>query len=84
MLRQPFGSSPCPASGPQHPAFARFDVGAFDRGPGNPVRGLFLPEFTCMRGVGMIEGFAIDVLGVIGQMSPDRCRQIGICSIWHN
>ncbi len=47
------------------------------------MRGLFLPDIAGMRGVGMIEGFAVDVLGVIGKMYPDGVRQIGICSIRH-
>jgi hypothetical protein len=36
-----------------------------------------------MRGVGMIESLAIDVLGVFGQMMPDRRRQIGVRLIRH-
>lgn len=32
------------------------------------MRGLFLPDIADMRGIGMIEGFAVDVLGMIRKM----------------
>jgi hypothetical protein len=47
------------------------------------VRGLFLAGITCMLGVGVIEGLAVDVLGVIGKMRPDGSREIGVCWEWH-
>ncbi len=73
-LRSP--SAPC---GVRNPALADFDVGPLDGGPGNPVRGFFLPDIAVIRRVGVIESLAIDVLGVIGEMSPDGTGQIGIC-----
>lgn len=47
------------------------------------MRGLFPAHIAGMRSVGMIEGFAIDILGVIRKMSPDGIGKVVIRSIGH-
>jgi threonine synthase len=48
------------------------------------MRGLLLPPFAGMRGKGVIEGLAINILRVIGQIVLDRQRQVGVGSIGHS
>lgn len=45
--------------------------------------GLFLPVLARMRGIGMIERFAINILSMVWQMRPNRMRQIIVAAIWH-
>src|SRR6516225_1930695 len=66
------------------PAAADLNEGAFDRRPGDAVRRFLLARIAAMRGEGMIESFAIDVLGVRRQMCLYRSRQIIVRSIWHS
>lgn len=47
-----------------NPAIADFDVRAFHSGPGDTMRRLFLARFAGMRGVGMVEGLPINILGM--------------------
>jgi hypothetical protein len=47
------------------------------------VRGLFLAGIACMRGKGMIECLAIDILRMVRQMLSNRRREIGIRRIGH-
>ena len=47
------------------------------------MRGLFPARIAGMRSVGVIEGFAIDILGVIRKMSPDGIGKVVIPSIGH-
>src|SRR5579864_13766 len=68
---------------PADPGISHLDVRSLDRGPGDAMGCLFLPPFDGMGGVGVIEGLAIDVLGVRGQMRADRNRQINIGPIGH-
>ena len=42
------------------------------------MRGLFLAHIAFVRGVGVVERLAVDVLGMIRQVGPDRSRQIVI------
>jgi hypothetical protein len=65
----------------RNPASADLDVGALHCGPRDAMRGLFLAHITGTRRVGMIEGFAIDILGAIRKMSPDGIGKIIIRSI---
>jgi len=65
------------------PVFTGLDVRTFHRRPGDPVRGFLLPGFPRMRGIGVIERLAINILGVFGKMSPDGSRQISIRWIGH-
>jgi hypothetical protein len=48
------------------------------------MRGFFLPRIAGMGGEGVIESFAIDILRMVGQMSPNRNRQIDVRLIWHD
>jgi len=45
--------------------------------------GLLLPRITRMRGIGMIERLAVDVLRMFRQMMTNRWRQIGIDRVRH-
>lgn len=47
------------------------------------MRCFLLARVAHMRRMGMIEGLAIDVLSMLGQVSLDRGRQIGIKCVWH-
>jgi len=53
------------------PLVVCFDVGSFDGGPGDYVRPFFAIEFSGVRRVSVIERFAINILGVFGQMASD-------------
>ena len=48
------------------------------------MSGFLLADIAGMRCVGVIEGFAINILRVIGQMNPDGRGKIVICSIRHD
>ena len=37
-----------------------------------------------MGGEGVIESFAIDILRMVGEMRPNRNRQINVRLIWHD
>jgi hypothetical protein len=65
------------------PCAACFCVASFDRCPGDPVCGFLLSWVSSMGGKRVIEGFAVDVLCVRGQVIPDRCGKITILSVWH-
>lgn len=52
------------------------DMGSLDRRPRGPVREFFLPAVVRMRGKSVIEGLAIDFLGVAWQMILDRERKV--------
>ena len=80
MTRPP---SPCPTRAACNPASAGLDVGALHRRPRDAMRGLFPAHIAGMRSVGVIEGFAIDILGVIRKMSPDGIGKVVIPSIGH-
>ena len=58
-------------------------VSSFDGGPGCAVRDLLLPHVAAMRGKGMIEGLAIDILRMRGQVAANRRREVGVGAIWH-
>jgi len=45
--------------------------------------GLFLAHISDMCGIGMIEGLAIDVLGMVWKMSPDGIGKIVVRPIGH-
>ena len=76
-------SAYCRLTLPRNPNIASFDVAAFDGRPGDHMGALFAIEFAGMGGEGVIEGFAVDVLRVAGQVVPDRRRQIAIDTIRH-
>ena len=57
---------------PRNPAVARLDIGSLYGGPGDPMRGFFLPRIAGMGGEGVIESLAIDILRMVGKMRPDR------------
>jgi len=67
----------------RNPTIAHLDVGSLHGGPGDPVRGFFLPGIAGMGGEGVIESLAIDVLRMIGKMRPNRNGQIVVRLIWH-
>ncbi len=48
------------------------------------MRGFFLPRIAGMGGEGVIESFAIDILRMVGEMRPNRNRQINVRLIWHD
>src|SRR6516162_109491 len=58
-------------------------VGALDRRPGDAVRGLLLARIAYVRREGMIEGLAVDVLGVWRNVCLHRRRQIAVGTVWH-
>jgi len=47
------------------------------------VRAFLLARITQVRGEGMIEGFAVNVLGVRRKVCLHRRRQIAIGTVWH-
>ena len=47
------------------------------------MRGFFLPRIAGMGGEGVIEGLAIDILRMVGEMRPNRNGQIDVRLIWH-
>ena len=51
------------------PLIAQFDVRSLDRGPGDPMGNFLLPHIAGMRGKGVVEGFAVDILRVIRKAS---------------
>ena len=51
--------------------------------PGDHVRPLFAIEFSGMRRVRVIERFAVNIVGVLGQMFSDTRGQIGVHSVGH-
>ncbi len=53
----------------RHPLLVELDVGSLHRRPCGPVRDLFLPHVSRVRGNGMVEGFALDVLRVRREMT---------------
>src|SRR5262249_8171272 len=59
------------ASRQRHPLVANLFVGSFDGGPRGAVRDLLLPHVAAMRGKGMIEGLAIDILRMWGQVAAN-------------
>ena len=65
------------------PTCRLLDVGALDRRPGDHMRALFAVDLAGMRGIGMVERLAIDVLRMLGQMVAHGRRQIVIDAIWH-
>ena len=67
----------------RNPIVAELDVGPLHGGPGNAMGRLFLPAFAGMRGPGVVERLAINVLRMVGQMIAHRRRQIVIDSIRH-
>jgi hypothetical protein len=69
------------AAGACNPTAADLHVGPLDCGPGDPMRRLFLAQFGDMRGKGVIEGLAVDGLGVRRQMGLDRRGKIAVGSI---
>jgi hypothetical protein len=47
------------------------------------VGDFLLPGVTGMRGEGVIEGFAVNILRMVRQMVADRRRKIDIGTVWH-
>lgn len=62
---------------------AVLDIGSLDGGPGDAVRGFFLPDVAGVRREGVIEGGAIDVLRMGRKVVADRCGKVGIGAVWH-
>ena len=60
-----------------------FLVLALHRGPGDTECGFLPARIMGVRGVGVIEGLAEDVLSVFGQMRTDGRRQVGVDRIGH-
>ena len=58
-------------------------VAAFHRRPGDHMRALLAIDLAGMRGISMIEGIAVEVLGLRRQVIAHRCRQIEIVAIRH-
>ena len=54
-----------------NPLVVCLDVGPFDGGPSNHVRPLLAIEFSGVRRVSVIERFAVNILGVFGQIFSD-------------
>ena len=54
-----------------NPLVVCFDVGPFDGGPSNHVRPFLAIEFSGVRRVSVIERFAVNILGVFGQIFSD-------------
>ena len=66
-----------------NPAAADLHVGPLDRRPGDPMRRLFLVQFADMRGKGVIEGLAVDILSMWRQMGLHRSGKVTVGSIRH-
>ena len=71
------------ARGAGDPAPTFLDVGAFHRRPRNAMRRLFLSRIAGMLREGVIEGLAINGLGMIGKMRLDGSGKIVVGSVWH-
>src|SRR5665213_741200 len=58
-------------------------VAAFHRRPGDHMRALLAIDLAGMRRISMIEGIAVEVLGLRRQVIAHRCGQIEIVAIRH-
>ena len=66
-----------------NPAAADFDKGALDRGPGNAMGRLLPARIVRVRGKGVVECLAVDVLGMGRQVRLHRSGKIVVGQIWH-
>ena len=65
------------------PAIADRDVGPLHGGPVDPVRGFLLTRISGMGGEGVVEGRAVNVLRVLGQMLAYGRWKVGIAAVRH-
>lgn len=67
----------------ENPMIAIFRVGALDRGPGDAVGDFLAFGIGSMGSKGMVEGCAVDILSMLGQMTAHRWRQVHVSGIGH-
>ena len=63
-----------------HPLVAQLFILALHRRPGDAEGGFLLTGVVRVSRVGVVEGLAKNVLGMLGQMRADGRRQIGVTS----
>jgi hypothetical protein len=69
---------------PADPAAADLHIGTFDRGPGDAVRRFLLTRVAGVGREGMVEGLAVDVLGMRRQMPLHRDRKVAVAPVRHD
>lgn len=62
---------------------AELDVRSLNRRPCGPVSDFFLPAVPRMRGKAVVEGLAIDGLGMRWQVTADREGEVVIRAVGH-
>ena len=77
MPGKSFAGRPC------NPTSINLDIAALHGRPGRAVRDFILAGFAGILREGVIEGLAIDILGVSGQVTFHRVGQVGVAAVRH-